>query len=55
MILGAETYQRVESRTNYRNAQSKVSKTDLLWLLLLIKDLVSSSPWQQGSLFGKRT
>ena len=41
-ILGAEHYQRVEGRTNYRNAQSKVSKTDLLWLLPLIKDLIGS-------------
>ena len=29
-ILGAEHYQRVEGRTNYRNAQSKVSKMVLL-------------------------
>jgi len=50
-ILGAETYKRMEGRTNYRNTQSKESKTDLLWLLPLIKDLVGSSPSQQGSLF----
>jgi len=32
----------VEGRTNYHNAQSKVSKRDLLWLLLFLKDLVGS-------------
>ena len=41
-ILGAETYKRMEGRTNYRNTQSKESKTDLLWLLPLLKDLVGS-------------
>jgi hypothetical protein len=41
-ILGAETYQCREGRTNYHNAQSKVSNTDFLWLLPLIKDIVGA-------------
>ena len=40
--------------TGNENAQGKVSKTDLLWLLPLIKDLVGSNPSQQGRIFMKK-